>query len=334
MKIFSRKKIIDALFLIFLIVSISLEFKNVLFDEIPEIYNLDTISMVKYTLMCFIVAIFIVVINRCFIIFPYLFYKVYTKKYFKEKINVKTFSKNKNYYRNIIEDYSPAVLSYIDDFQLDYPKDIVAVLLNLKRKKKIDEFNLDPKNTNTINCNNYNNSEDYILKNYQNNTLNLVFEKTKDIIIKEAISLGLIEESRKIKEKNKKRIKMIVIFYLILFIIFIITSVLGNLFFSSNENFLLYIMIYLVFMLLFIPLILIFYIFPLVKVLNIYVRTEKGEEIHKKLEGLKNYLKDFSRLDEKNSKEIMLWDSYLVYSVIFNQNENIIKEIEKKLFYL
>ena len=60
-----------------------------------------------------------------------------------------------------------------------------------------------------------------------------------------------------------------------------------------------------------------------------YKRTPKGKEINKKLEGLKLYLKDYSLLSEREYKEIELWEEYLIYSVMFGQNKNVIEEYEK-----
>ena len=57
-------------------------------------------------------------------------------------------------------------------------------------------------------------------------------------------------------------------------------------------------------------------------------RTNKGEEINIKLEGLKNYIQEYSKLEEKNTKDMLLWEEYLIYSVIFNINDNVIKEMD------
>ena len=59
------------------------------------------------------------------------------------------------------------------------------------------------------------------------------------------------------------------------------------------------------------------------------VRTKKGEEINLRLEGLKNFLKDFSTLDQKTQEQLVLWDEYLIYSVLFEQNEKIVSEYMK-----
>ena len=60
-----------------------------------------------------------------------------------------------------------------------------------------------------------------------------------------------------------------------------------------------------------------------------YKRTQRGEELNKKLEGLKHYLEDYSLLSEREAKEIELWEDYLIYSVMFGQNKKVIEEYEK-----
>lgn len=46
-------------------------------------------------------------------------------------------------------------------------------------------------------------------------------------------------------------------------------------------------------------------------------RTKKGNEQCHKWKGLKNFLADFGRLDEKDLPEIKLWERYLVYATMF-----------------
>lgn len=62
-----------------------------------------------------------------------------------------------------------------------------------------------------------------------------------------------------------------------------------------------------------------------------YKRTENGEKVNKQLEGLKLFIKDFSLLNEKEYKEMLFWKYYLAYSVLFNQNDKIVKEILNKI---
>ena len=62
-----------------------------------------------------------------------------------------------------------------------------------------------------------------------------------------------------------------------------------------------------------------------------YLRTKKGENLNKKIEGLKRYLKEFSTLKDESKDAITIWDDYLIYSVLFGQNTQIIDEYINKL---
>ena len=64
---------------------------------------------------------------------------------------------------------------------------------------------------------------------------------------------------------------------------------------------------------------------------NPYIRNKQARNINKKLEGLRNYMKDFSQLSESQYNEIVLWEDYLIYSVILGQNSKIVKEIMEKI---
>ena len=97
------------------------------------------------------------------------------------------------------------------------------------------------------------------------------------------------------------------------------------------NNVLLVFVIFVIFFILF--LILTYY--PLTKIISLKIltnklkqnnaiRTSTGEEVNLKLEGLKNFLKDFSILDKKTKEELIIWKDYLIYSVIFNQNTKIV----------
>ena len=55
----------------------------------------------------------------------------------KEKLAPIDFSKEKGYYREILKTYTPAEISYIDDFKINTKREIVTTLLNLELKKRI-----------------------------------------------------------------------------------------------------------------------------------------------------------------------------------------------------
>ena len=311
-KKFNDYSIFKKLLFIFLII-----FLIILLISLPELinymgkYSFNEIkdSIIKYILKMNIASIII----TCIFSLPLIVFNSADKKTISYNLDKNDFGKYKNYYRDIIKDYSPAILSYIDDYKLN-SKDIISTILNLKLKKYIDIKD----NKFIIVNNDYSkleNNEQYILNNINKNINIFIFQ---NIVLEEAINKGLIES----KINKSKIIKNIIIYTII-----IVLSMCLTFYLLSNNIGLIY----------FISLISLTIIFPIYElyiisiilsfIKNRYVRTKKGKEINEKLEGLKNYLKDFSNLDEKDVEEIKLWEDYLIYSVLFNQNTNIINEI-------
>lgn len=62
-------------------------------------------------------------------------------------------------------------------------------------------------------------------------------------------------------------------------------------------------------------------------------RTKEGEALNKKLEGLKRFLKEYSMLEEKEREDLIVWNEYLIYSVLFGQNKKIANEYKKYIQY-
>lgn len=56
-------------------------------------------------------------------------------------------------------------------------------------------------------------------------------------------------------------------------------------------------------------------------------RTEEGNRITEYLFGLKNFIKDFTLISEREKKELVLWDYFLVYAVVLEENKKVIQEI-------
>ena len=60
-----------------------------------------------------------------------------------------------------------------------------------------------------------------------------------------------------------------------------------------------------------------------------FIRTKKGELLAEQILGLKNYIHDFSYLSEKNKENVTIWDEFLVYAVVLEENERIVDDILK-----
>lgn len=56
-------------------------------------------------------------------------------------------------------------------------------------------------------------------------------------------------------------------------------------------------------------------------------RTDLGEELTEYIYGMKNFLHDFSGLSEANKEHLILWDDFLIYAVVLEENDQILKEI-------
>jgi len=250
--------------------------------------------------------------------------KITTRQFKKIKLDKYGFRKYKDYYRDIIKEYSPALLSYINNLEIDY-KDVIATLLNLKLKKyivmdkkiKIIEDDLEDLDDHEI----------YLLENLGCFNLDLF----KEHIIVDALFHKLIDED-KINWLRIIKNLLLVILMLVLAIWFM--NIIGD-----SNNIILRSMAMIMMVLSVTMIVLVFTIFhpdsPLypatyfAKSIDMpFKRTDEANKINEKLMGLKNYLKDFSIMDNRLSNELKLWDEYLIYSVLFNQNQKIIKEYE------
>jgi uncharacterized membrane protein len=56
-------------------------------------------------------------------------------------------------------------------------------------------------------------------------------------------------------------------------------------------------------------------------------RTQAGEILTAQIWGLKNFIRDFSNLAESEKEQLVLWDDFLIYAVVLEENERIIEDI-------
>ena len=257
----------------------------------------------------------------------------------KESLSKIDFSKDKDYYRDILKNYSPAELSYVDDFEINIKREVVATLLKLELKKKIEinENEILVLDSNLIDLKK---SEKYILSQVNNGKVNLVNgQYFKNLIREEATEDELVERNTPIsifrgllRRHNKK-----IIYSIVMSIICMIASGIMEYsdFVENNDTFLIiFIIIFAISM---------FYlagtlfasfiggfVYLILKSTSDH-RTPKGEEVNKKIEGLKQYIKDYSMLDQSEREALEIWEDYLIYSVIFDINAKGIAEKLSKL---
>lgn len=58
-------------------------------------------------------------------------------------------------------------------------------------------------------------------------------------------------------------------------------------------------------------------------------RTDYGNQMAECIYGMKNFIHDYSNLSEADRRQVVLWEDYLVYAVVLEENEGIVNEIAR-----
>lgn len=250
---------------------------------------------------------FIAIIKNWLITLIYIGIRIGVKRHLKQKLEIIDFKKHEKYYKELIKQYSPAVLNYVDNFIIDQ-NTIIATLMSLELKGIIDkELNIIDKDISNLDEN-----EKYIFSNISN-LKNIDISIFNKHIVQDCKKYKLLKDNKitnnEFEDKFKKLIPVVVIS-----ILGIITSSL-LLFFGGIAAYI----------------ILFMYLMTSgnLKEADPYVRTKKAQDINEKLEGLKKYLQDYGNIQEKTKNELIIWEEYLIYSVMFNLNTKLIEEYKK-----
>ncbi|MCI7554891.1 MAG: DUF2207 domain-containing protein [Tenericutes bacterium] len=258
-------------------------------------------------------------------IFAFLISVVYViVNYIISKINVyKIENKNKTldyeYYREILDETSSGVLSFVYNKRIDYKDILISTLLKLEKEKIIK---LDYNNSHIEILLNESNKlseyEKYILNLLKSESKNEIiqFSTLKNIVTNGNFKINVIELVKKSsKEKGYYKTKnftsnIIVYIILINFFVTILTlfsePVVGAL-------------------CLFNTIILFFLCYIANK--KIYIRTKQGKLLSDKLNGLKKFLTENSIINERQIEEIFIWDYYIIYAIIFDLKGNLDRDV-------
>jgi uncharacterized membrane protein len=60
-------------------------------------------------------------------------------------------------------------------------------------------------------------------------------------------------------------------------------------------------------------------------------RSLEAAELHAQYEALKRYMKDFGRMDEKPPDAVVLWEQFLVYAVVFDMADEVVKAMQVRI---
>jgi len=294
-----------------------------------EMENISLFQMISSVFFLFVSCFIMVSFKNIFIILLFFGIKLGIKHAKKDKLTDVDFGKYKGYYKEIIDNYSPAILAYVDSFEIKN-KDIISTLLDLKLRKYIDINNKEIVLLNN-NLDDLNDSEKYLIQNINNYSLT-TFES---LVIDKAINQGLLEEKDNIKKKIKQKVIILILGFILAQVLFHMAPESFSIVVNPFVGILIVIgSISIVVLGLFYPVYAIIYLLSYMSKSKLmpYVRTKNGNIINTNLEGLKNYIKDYSLLKERKYEELELWEEYLIYSVLFEQNEKILKDFEDLKF--
>ena len=231
----------------------------------------------------------------------------------KKIIDYAYIKENYDLYRNIINDYSIGELALIDDYDFSYPKDLIAVLLKLELNKKI---RLEEDEIVVLDKENLKKSEKYILDHIANGK----------VVLKRDRDLKKIFESEGFDDELLERKEQLSISEVVFFIVsFIAIMTYG---FIAGDNKYTGIVVFGGFCMLFV----FFMVVLMGKAMassSSWKLSKKGQDLNLKLNGLKNLINDFSNMNERDKNELVLWEDYLIYSVIFGNNKNIVDKYKK-----
>lgn len=240
------------------------------------------------------------------------------RKNIKSTIEDYKIYKDIRYFRDILPNTCPAIISLMENGNIEFGKDIMATVYSLKLKGYIQleqdkQIQITKKEITKL----YKN-EKYLIDNYER-----IFRKDitamnewASFVIEDAKDLGFIGGEKSILTKY--------------FGLLVILGILGGGMISfiwsglSDEN---------IFPLIIVG-ILCFIVAKAEKYIEIKFggkeKNQKGTEFYKKIKGLKNYIKDYSLLPEAEQSQLILWDDYLIYAITFGYEGNLSHEIQKE----
>ena len=333
-----KKKKISILVIAIIIIAIFV-YAYQLFIELFEINTINDFNLLwqslttsnegKLALLIYILALMvsllfnpITLIIVCVQIFKF-FYNLSEKKH---KVHPKF---DIQYFRDDLSEVSPSLASFLINLELELDRDIPAHILKLLLDGYVQEEN---------DCFIVTNKDQSLLpyldqlilkfvsSNFENNSF---LAEYKNAVIDYAINNDLVV-------RNRKGRFLIFLFLAPIFssiLMFTIIPIMGIIF----EKYLYLAIALMVFMMILVlilsfgvPIGIITYVFMYAKK-GSFRRTQKGNNLLEQIMGLKNYLTDFSNLDQSTLKDLILREYYLVYAVVLGVNNQVDDEILLKI---
>ena len=261
-----------------------------------------------------------------------------------------------NYYRDNLGEMSPGLISFMIDLNVEGNRDITAMLLYLKSKNIIDIDNNNHIKINETYDVNQLKESDLVFLNWLKNDGRGYPIEWREAIEKAAYQEGYI----KANEKNRisgclfpiiLELIMIVLMVLLLISVFnestlaVVEAELASLPEKFSVTQLLMIVAGSTELLVFVIKILLCFIlavaiafFPMFRFIYFFAtnasktrvkRTKLGNQLTERIYAMKNFINDFGNLSDATKEHLVLWDYFLIYAVVLEENDKIIDELSR-----
>lgn len=259
---------------------------------------------------------------------------------------------NIEYYRENLGEISPAIISLMMDLDIENNKDICAMLLYCQSKKMIW---FDEQKNIVINHKNNISESDEAFLNWLKTKDYTDLARWKTLVEKEAYLKGYIKD----KTQNSWLsgctfpilLGVVITGLLILIVVTTFNESTINIYETEiakipdylstleqwkmvlgNSKLLTIICKFMLFIVLFmidffVPLFSFVYFITNVFSRKRFKRTKLGNQLTERIYAMKNFIHDFGNLSERTKEHLVLWDYFLIYAIVLEENEKIVEEI-------
>lgn len=262
-----------------------------------------------------------------------------------------------DYYRDKLDGLSPGAISLISDLKIEPRKDLAAYILKYKDMGILTEvdgkYQVQYRNESSLK-----ESDRYLLEKLEQGKQGLEFDQEWiRLVEKEAIEDGYVAKKGLAKNASPSCCLSALIPFVLLVIIVVMTFSIYDrmgpfveILEQAPEDMLLgeqleYLSGYpeyypiMAEMIIYILIMFLLFASPLVAIASAigrasnikkFKRTAFGNEMAECIYGMKNFIHDYSNLSEADQEQVVLWDDYLIYAVVLEENQRIIQDIMKR----
>lgn len=261
-----------------------------------------------------------------------------------------------DYYREKLTGLSPAIISILTDLEIEQKKDVAASVLQYENLGLLTETadNTYHVTDKYYRCNDLNESDRYLIEHLEKGDFDFENDtEWKHLVMEEAVSEGYVKK-KGFQNKNDSQKGCLVPLAVVLIWLFWMASASQRLnefaavldtasenaslaeqmIFLRQNNLIpecievILLFIYMMFM--------VAYVLSSHRVGAIITknnkpikRTEYGYDMAECIYGMKNFIHDYSNLNEADKRYVVLWEDYLVYAVVLEENIQIVNEISR-----